>query len=177
MTKIYFFIFIFTFLIYFSSATTLTISPPQIDFIGDTEEIICQKINIETEGNVVLVGKTQWAEKEYNERKLSKHYLNSEEIGIKIKFPELINIENNSDIEICIEGSNEGTYHGALLYKIENKPIQVGIWMNVSLERNNLIKITGNFINVKEEENILFSLSLILFVIFISLVILYKRKN
>ena len=88
-----------------------------------------------------------------------------------------VEVRESKKIEICIEGKNFGNYHGVLLYKIKNKPVQVGIWMNVSLEGNERIKITGNFVKEGGKNGrILFVLPVVFLFIFFFLLILYKRK-
>ena len=174
-SKNIFFIFLI-FLINFVSSATLSMSPSQIDFVGNIKEEICQKVIIKVNGTEVLTGKTKWAEENYFERKLIMHKLDSKEKGLEIFLPEILEISEKQDIDVCIKGNNPGKFHGVLLYKIENKPVQVGIWMNVSLEGNSLVKITGNFVKSEGESSRLYLLSIILLGIFLGLIVWYKKR-
>lgn len=174
----FFSIFLFFFLVSFVSSVTLSMSPPQIDFIGKTNEVICKYVEVKVEGVETLTGKTRWAEKDYFERNLLNHKLESEDLKIEIDFPNEIEVRESKKIEICIEGSKKGNYHGALLYRIEDKPVQVGIWMNVSLEGKDMVRITGNF--VKDEEgsgNVGVYFAVILLLILGSLLVWSRRRN
>jgi len=177
-SKIYILFFLFVFFIGFCSATTLTVSPTQIDFIGKTNEIICNKVKISVEDTQILEGKTKWAEQGQDERILSMHKLNANELDLDVTLPKIIEIYESSEIEVCIKGSKKGNYHGALLYKIEDKPVQVGIWMNVSLEENSLMKITGNFIKTEDKRgNMGVYFAVMLFLILGGLVVWSKKRN
>jgi hypothetical protein len=109
-------------------------SPAQIDFVGKPFEKVCEKIYIKTEGLENLTGSIRWAKKGYSERNLLKHNLNSEALDLEVEFPERIFLKGQKQIEICILGE-EGKYHGILLYKIEGKNLQMGIWLNVNFEK------------------------------------------
>ncbi len=166
-------------MISFSSAATLSISPPQIDFIGNVGEEICQSIFVEVENIKTLTGKTLWAEENYFERRLINHIHSAEEFGIKVIFPQEIQIENSREIQICINGEKKGNYHGALLYKIKDKPIQVGTWMNVSLSKEiSVSKLTGRATGGNQEGyGIFIALGILLLLIFIFLIIKYSLKE
>ena len=179
MNSKFLFIFLFIFLICFGSSATLSMSPPQIDFVGQTGETICEKVYFKIEEKDILIGKANWAKEGFDERKLSKHQLTSEEIGLEVIMPELITIDNCSEIEVCIKGSKKGNYHGALLYRIKDKPLQVGIWMNVSLKGNSIQKITGNFIKTEGKRgNMGVYFAVMLFLILGGLLVWnWKRRN
>ena len=121
-------------------------SPSQINF---DEEKICQNVNLKLEGNATLIGTDFWAEDNYFERKLSMHNLTAEEVGLKVDYPKLVNLYGEEEIEICIQGK-KGNHHGVLLYRIEGKPVEVGIWIDANFSKQSFISITGN--SVKEEK-------------------------
>ena len=175
VSKNLFFIF-FIFFIYSINAATLSISPPQLNFEGEVGEELCNKIRIKVNGTENVTGKIKWAKEGYSKRILHEHNLDSEELNLKVKFLKKLTIEKSEEIEICLRGKNAGTYHGVLLYRIQGKPLQIGIWTNVSLEGKDFIKMTGNFINAEDKEPNLLLFSTILLVVFFALLFWYKKK-
>jgi hypothetical protein len=175
ISKNIFFVFLI-FFIYSVNAATLTISPPQLDFKGVVGEEICNNIKIKVNGTENLTGKIKWAEEGYFERVLNEHKLDSEELDLEIDFSEEIEINEIEEIKICLRGKKAGKFHGVLLYKIKDKPLQIGIWTNVTLEGNNFIKMTGNFINNKDKFDSLLIFPIILLVILLGLLFWYKKK-
>ena len=160
----------------FVSSATLSISPPQIDFIGNTNQQICRNISIKTNGTNKLLGETRWAKEDYFERKLSKHNLSSEDLNLEVYFEKKLMVENKKETEICLKAKKEGNFHGLLLYRIEGKPVQIGIWINSSFEGNSLMKITGNFVKTEEKSNFFLTLPVILLAVFLILIIWYKKR-
>jgi len=187
MKKLLFIFIIFLFLFIIPNVISFGISPPQINFLGNSGEKICQKIFLNPDGEGTFLGKTLWAKEDNLERKLSNHFLNPEDLGLKADFNKNFTIKNKSDVEICITGSKSGKYHGVLLYRLQNKPVQVGVWLSVliknSRENNFPLKLTGRIIEGKINNlnlgffNIMgiFDFVLLLFLIFL-LFILSKRK-
>jgi hypothetical protein len=174
-SKNLFFIF-FIFFIFTVNAATLTISPPQINFQGNVGEKICKEIEIKVNGTENLTGKIKWAKEGYFEKVLSEHNLESKELKLEVNFPKNLEIKENEKIEICLKGKKTGKYHGVLLYRIKNKPLQIGIWVNVNLEGKDFIKMTGNFVKTENEFNSMLIFPTILLVVFIILIFWYKKK-
>ena len=94
MTKVFYFIFIL-FFIGTVSAGEFSISPPQVNFEGELKQEICGNFFISTPEKSILIGEDRWGEKEETRRKFSAHTLSSEELGLEIKYPELIESEVN----------------------------------------------------------------------------------
>lgn len=178
MAKKFIFFFYFIFLISFVSATTLTMSPSQLDFTIDKNEVVCKTAKIKGSENLTVIGETRWAEKGYSERKLTSHNLSFEDLKLDINIPREINFSNSSNIDICIKGK-KGNYHGILLYKIKDKPIQVGIWLNVSIggEFDSQNKITGNSIKIeKNNENFSNILVIPAILLLVLLILLFRLR-
>ncbi|MDA3837235.1 MAG: hypothetical protein PF542_06465 [Nanoarchaeota archaeon] len=171
--------FCFVLFVSFGSAVTLSMSPPQIDFVGRTGEVICQNISIEVDGIETLVGQTKWAEEGFNERKLLRHSLAGEDLKLFVDFPESVEIDEVREVEVCIEGKSTGAFHGLLLYKVENKPVQVGIWINVSLSKGSAVnRLTGKAIEVSDDKGgSWFVLTVVLLVVLGGLVFLSRRQK
>ncbi len=188
MKKTLFIFTIFFFLSFIPNVVSFTISPPKISFIGNSGEKICQKIFLNSKGERTLLGKTLWARENNLERKLSNHFLNPEDLGIKVNFNKNFTIKNKSTVEICIKGNNSGKYHGVLLYRLQNEPIQVGVWLSVFVRNSGgnefPLKLTGEIIknNISHLKFGLFEIIgifdfvLLLFLIFL-LFVLVKRKE
>jgi len=174
MKKIILFLFVFLFPLV--NAVTLSMSPQQINFIGNVNEKLCEEVTLKTEGEAVLLGEDKWAEKGYSERKLKQHILDSDELKLDLEYPNNIKINNNEKINVCIVGKNKGDYHGILLYRVEGKPVRVGIWMNVSLD-GSVSKITGNVIGEKKDFNFFFIAPIILLIVLGFLLWMLKRKG
>jgi len=181
MKKIFLFFIFFIFISNLASAGTLSISPTQINFIGHTNEIICNKITLKSDSPRNLIGEDRWAKRGEWRRKFLLHNLTSDKLGLKLTYNKIISSAKFIQPEICLKGASPGEYHGLLLYKINNNPTGVGIWMNVSLtKRNSLTKITGNVLkNVRKNSDMKFALfiSLGLLILFFFLVLKLKSNS
>jgi len=172
------FLFLLVFLFPLVNAATLSMSPQQIDFVGNVNEEICEEVTLRTDGEAILIGENLWAEEGYSERKLKQHNLEGGELKLEINYPESIEINSEKVIEVCLVGKKKGDYHGVLLYRVEGKPVRVGIWMNASLE-SSISKLTGNIIGEGNEERsfgFLFIISIILLMVLGCLLWILKRK-
>lgn len=178
MKKPFLFLLFLIFVFNLVSASTLSISPTQIDFVGKINEEICNKITLKSDSLGNLIGEDRWAKESEIKRKFLLHNLSSEKLGLKLNYNRLLVSTSFTQQEICIKGKFPGVYHGLLLYKIGGSPTGVGIWMNVSLiKRNSLARITGNVLGIVKEKsnfNLLLFGSLILAFIFCFLVLKLK---
>jgi len=168
-------LFLFVLLFPLVSAATLSMSPQQINFIGNVNERICEEVTLKTEGEAVLLGEDLWAEEGFSERKLKQHTLGSEELKLNLEYFDNIKINNEEKIEVCLTGKKKGNYHGILLYRVEGKPVRVGIWMNVSLGGSDS-KITANVVGEEKNFSFLFVMPIILLVVLGILLWMLKRK-
>lgn len=175
-------IFLFIILFPLVNAASLSMSPQQINFNGGANEEICNKVTLKTEGKDVLLGEDKWAEKGYNERKLKQHNLSGDYFKLNLEYPSALEVNYNETIDVCLTGKNTGSYHGILLYRVEGKPVRVGIWMQVNITKNEnyLIKKLTNNITDLEINKIAVSLSivpLLSFGILLGLLIKLKKKK
>lgn len=171
-------IILFLFIVLFPlvNAVTLSMSPQQIDFIGNVNERICEEVTLKTDGEAVLLGEDLWAEKGYFERNLKQHNLESDDLKLSLEYPENVKINNYETIEVCLTGKSKGDYHGVLLYRVEGKPVRVGIWMNVSLGGSGS-GITASVVGDERNFNFFFVLPIILLVVLVVLLWMLKRKS
>ena len=151
-------------------------SPQQINFVGNTGEKICDEVILKTDGGAVLVGEDKWAEEGYSERKLKQHTLEGENLKLEVDYPDNFEIYDEETIQVCLVGKSKGNYHGVLLYRVEGKPVRVGIWMNVSLEGSSS-KITANVIGGGKKINFLFIAPIILLIVLGILLWMSRRKS
>lgn len=160
-------------------ASSLTISPEQISFIGKTNQEICNEISIKLDSEQTLIGEDKWAEPGFSLRKLSQHNNDASELGIEINYPSILKVTNKETVSVCINGKQSGNFHGALLYRIDGEPVRVGIWMNVNLTRNGIIpqSITGSVINENNFSNVFIISSVTLMILLIGLIFILYRKN
>lgn len=176
--KKYILIIYFVFLFSFVNAVTLSMSPPQIDLSGGSGEELCSSIHLVVDFPENLTGKTLWAEEGVNERNLLKHKLSPEELKIEVKIPKEVYVESSKNLDICVVAKRSGNYHGLLLYKVEGKPVQVGIWLNLSIGGKNTLKISGEAVaDSKSNFKGLLGISLILVIILIGLFLISRRKR
>ncbi len=169
------------FLINLAAAARIGVSPAIIEFNIDSGIKICEKATLFSNSNETLIGETRWSSDKEFEKNLNKYTLNPEDLKIKIEFPENVKVDNKKQIEICLTGKRAGKYYGALIYKTENKPAGIGIWISANINGDeetpeiSAIKLTGNIVSNKEDDNKTktnLSLStLFLFAVFIILII------
>jgi len=177
MTNKYFIFFCFVFFIGFGSCASLTMGPQQIDFVGSGKDFVCQEAHLKLEGSEFVTGEILFSEDGFSERKLSRHNLSAEEVGLKVNFPEEVFVENKTSVNICVKGK-KGNYHGIVLYRMKNKPVRVGIWMNVSFDRDSsLVKISGDAVSLDEGEFSVWTIPLVLLVILGLLVLRLKFRD
>ena len=173
------FIFLFIFLTTKIYAASLTVSPEQVNFELNQGETICKKINLD--GNGIILIKDKWAEKWEDQKELNLHKLNSNELNININYPKNISINGREKIEICINSEEFGKYHGILLFREENSKSGIGIWLNVTVKKDEFFsKITGALINSEKEKldkvnlMVIFTFILLLFLAFVLIILIRK---
>lgn len=174
MAKLFSFLFIFVFLIINVSAINLSIYPSKLSFNSSIGEMQCQNIFLNSDSGNVLVGSDLWSYSKSNS--LIDYNISSDEFEVEIFYPKNFSIENRTKIEVCIIGNKKGNFYGALLYKIDGKPLRAGTWIELNVEGNDLIKITGNAILNDSYGNYLIT-PIILVVILIGLLIWKKKRR
>ena len=132
----------------------IIITPTKLEFIGETGQEICNKINILTDYPGDIVGKTVWGESD--SKRLQDYQMSAEDVGIDMNFPESINIDGSEDEEICLTSRYSGEYHGALLYNTNQSHAGVGIWITAAItgeDKPSLSRITGDTIRINSNKN------------------------
>jgi len=181
MNKNILFLILLIFLMGVVSSATLSMSPPQLDFVGNTGEKICSDLFLNIGGEGVLIGEDRWAEQDFLDRKLSAHNLIAEDLKIEINYLKEINLSGEKIVNVCVVGKNSGNYHGVLLYRLKDTPVKQGIWINVSLDKSRgASRITGGTISEGSEDgfvSVFVLIGILLLVVLIYLVMRLKRKK
>lgn len=134
MVKINFCFLFFVFLIGIGSSLDLSISPEEIVFEGKVGEEICYEVDVMVSSSIDILVEDRWAEEGVNDRKLSKHKMVNEELGLEIFYNNKFNVDDEEVLEVCLSGENAGNYHGVLLFKGDGVSAGVGLWLVVNLE-------------------------------------------
>ena len=169
------FIFYFIFLFGLVGGMELTASPEEIVFEAEVGEVICENLSIEAEGFSNILVEDRWAEVGFMDRKLSKHKLESEELGLNVVYVEELSVGETGVLEICLDGEKFGNFHGVLLLRGERVSAGVGVWLVVNLEEGEGVidklgsrvgGITGGVV-VIVGEGVGVGLILVLFLVFV----------
>ncbi len=135
---------LFVVLICFAPVTFgLGVSPAELDFKGNTGEVLCGKVVVsDFDGEVVV--EDRWAVRGYSGRDFLSHDLDASDLGISVDYVEG---------EVCLAGEKSGVYHGLLLFRGEGENSGAGIWIAVDLIGADLISFEGMSAGVSEENN------------------------
>lgn len=155
-------------------------SPPELTLEEVSENVFCGNYVISTENQSIVEGKLFWAEPGFNKKILDEHVLTSEDLFLEATFKKEILINNFVEKEICVEVNDEQSYHGILLYKVKDKPVQIGIWVMINQKNgfnpNKIYSETKEVINdVPPQLKITTGLLICLFIF--SIVSLKKKKR
>lgn len=178
--RILFILLFFIFLISFGSCLDLSISPPQINFNSLINEESCRQITISATKDSILIGEDRWAKEGIIERKFSLHTLSAKDLNLEVNYQKKFVSQNSNKLNICMKAKNQGFYHGLLLYKTQNSPAGVGIWINANITKSEVFsiqKLTSNITNSKINK-VTVSLSLLpLLSLLLLLILLIKLRT
>lgn len=151
MKKSFITLFVLLIFVNFSYAIELGISPPKIEFRGETNEKICNSVTLYVKDfKGYLVGEDRWKEGE-NSRDVNQYNLKSDDMNIKMDYNDKIEIkktDTKKKINICITAEDEGVYYGVLLFNAENSFAGVGGWVVLNIKEG---KEIVNEFNEKSE--------------------------
>jgi len=97
--------------------SSLEFSPSSLTFVQNSEEELCQAIEVSDENYIgdILVGE-RWEENK-----------TAEELGLFVSYLDgIVNFEESVGIEVCIDGEIVGEYSGELIFTLEDEEEQVG---------------------------------------------------
>lgn len=141
--KIYFF---FLFIIFFISAVSAVgFSPSSLVFKLDKNHEQCQAITltgVTDEIDVINV----WAENSQAEWKVGEFKNEASSHGLELSYS-INDVENNKYIDVCVQGSKEGEYHGAIIFKQSqqgNSIVQLAVWLKVTITSQEKTESSGS---------------------------------
>lgn len=126
-------------------------SPAQLDFVGNTGEVICKNVTISDVEGVVLV-EDRWAIEGSDDRDFLAHRLDGVGFGLDVDYEENFTAEGGTEREVCVSGKMAGFYHGVLLIKGDGDNSGVGIWVVVDLVGVTVISLEGMSVISSEED-------------------------
>lgn len=165
-------------------AFKLSVSPAHLDFRGNSGEKMCKEIAVSSDEKIFITIEDKWASKS-KDLSLNDYNLSSKQLEINVSYPGGINLIGEKNIALCITPKNAGTYNGILVFTSSRGLAGLAVLIKVEIfgqeEKSSLTSITGNIINLNQENNSgnlnlpisMFILSLILVIIFF---IIVKKK-
>src|SRR3989344_1734904 len=174
--KILFLFLIFFILVRMLNALEIGIAPSEINFLANSNQVICHEIILNSDRELFLIGDILWTENEKNSRKIEKYNNSSEELEIEAKFPRTIKINKKETIEACLKFKNTGKYYGALIYAPEEGYAGIGAWIFADV-KNKPENLKNNAkINKKTFSKIFLILSAALLIIFLLILKIKERS-
>ena len=164
-------------------ASSLGISPSSIEFYQKANEKACSKVTLFCSANSTLIGESKWSSKSNFEKDIRYYTLEADSLGITLKYPQDVEVNNKKEIEVCLVSEKEGKYEGALIYSIENKPAAVGTWIHADIQgKKPSNKITGAFLSnanmtISKTKAVIFTLTIFLLLILLILLAILKRTK
>lgn len=160
----------------FISGTKITLSPSKIEFVGFVNETLCKNLTVSVNEPVPVefVLNDNWIDNINYEKQITKYKLNSQDLDIKIDYPNNL-IFLNSDkkiINVCLIATKPGNYNGAIILSSVYGNIAIGSWINLVILEKSKPKIIENVLN----PNLKFIVVIQATFLFIILIFLYYIK-
>lgn len=153
-------------------------SPPISKFNSLEDRMTCNEILLKTDYPIEVTGKNLWVLDKADKGNIKKYNLTAKELGLEIDYPKSVSINDSKKIRFCLRAKKPGNYSGTLLYRVKDRPVQIGIWIEAEIENNGIIKITGNAIkNIEgiKAKSLLLTLPILLLILLLTL--LWKLKK
>jgi len=167
----------FLFLLSFSSALQLGVSPAHLNLSIGTNQKVCSKVIIDSDKQITINLEDKW--NKIQNKNLSEYNFSAKEVGMEIFFPKSFLINGNKEIEICFLSKKSGKYYGIIFYSGDGFA-GVGQWVEIKTGYNflpNSLTMTGATIGVKKSNIKYFFLGLTFFLELSLLYLLLKLKN
>lgn len=122
------------FLLFIPLASGVNFSPSKLIYLLGPNEELCQMIEFESEAGVITVS-DKWAESIEVDWDVNLFEKNTSEHGLVLSYTQKLHGEDG-ELEICLLGSKEGEYHGAVLFEQERRRTvtQWAVWLKVVVE-------------------------------------------
>ncbi|MBS3071704.1 hypothetical protein J4408_01805 [Candidatus Pacearchaeota archaeon] len=129
-------------------AFELGAKPSKLVFSGESNERICENVEVFSDKSAVLEGSDYWSAKK--SRELRNYSYESEEFGIVIEYNKIVNTD--AEVKVCVKGEKEGRFYGVLIFSSKEKNAGVGVWLEIDLGGRNLEK--SKTLGIFNEESI-----------------------
>jgi hypothetical protein len=153
------------------SSLSFSVSPKSLNFSGYKNKLICQNINFNISENSDILVYAKWTDKEET-RDINDYNITNEEIKINFNYSK----STEHIYEICLKSKYIINKNGVLLFRVADKPIGIGIWINFHTENNNNLLSVLNSNNENKVSNKKFLLVIPILIIMIEILILVKKK-
>ena len=127
-----------------SLALELGISPPILNFKGETGNEICREFKIfsDKEGLSLRLD-DKWADKNTVSKDINDYIYDGKKFEIETKYYNKVILDKEYLGEICIKAKNRGIYYGLLKVNSENGNVGLGSWMIINVTEGNVITLEG----------------------------------
>lgn len=170
----------FIFILTNASSAIISMSPPITKFNSLEDRMTCNEITLKTDYPIEVIGKDLWVSDKKDRGNIKKYNLTAKELDIEVDYTKNISINESKKITFCLRAKKPGNYSGTLLYRVKDRPIQIGIWIEAEIKNNGIIKITGNAVKniegVKARSLLLILPALLLGLLLILLLRLKKKR-
>lgn len=158
---------------------TISMAPPVTNIKISQGETGCKEIFLESDYPVEVFGRDLWINNKSNRGNIKKYNLSSEELNLQVTYLQNTSVVKNRTIRLCAKAKDFGNYSGVLLYRVKNKPIQIGSWIEVFVEDGSEIrmeKIATSKLKGVRMKNVLKIFPVVLLSFLLALVWLLRRK-
>ncbi len=164
-----------------TSAFEFGISPAELTFEGLEGEEICKGVKIFSSLNQIDIDlMDKWTLEKYS-KEISKYGLGSNDLNLKLNYPDKISLGNKRDLKICLNSEDAGNFKGVLIFQALDKNLNIGLWLNANIsKKSEASKITGFSINESGtlgSVNIFMPLTILNLFLLLGLFFIYKRKK
>lgn len=129
-------LFYFLFLVFFiSAASAAGFSPSSLTFNLKQNEEQCQIVTL-TEVTDDIDVLNVWAENKDVEWKINNFQTDATSLNLDLTYSVEDN-DNGKIVEVCLKGSQQGEYHGAIIFKQQqqgNSVVQLAVWIKAIIE-------------------------------------------
>ena|SRR3989344_332610 len=125
-----------------SLALELGISPPILNFKGETGNEICREFKIfsDKEGLSLRLD-DKWADKNILSKDINDYHYNEKKFGIGTEYYDRIIVDKEYLGKICIKAKNKGVYYGLLEVNSQNGNVGLGSWMIINITKEHRINL------------------------------------
>jgi len=176
--KIVAFLFVFIFLLSFSSALQIGVSPAHLTLSSEINKKVCSKVVVDSDRQITINIEDKWGK--IKSKNINEYNFSAKDVGVEIFLPEPFSIDKTKEIEICFLTKKSGKYYGLISFNSGGGFVGVGQWIEINVRNNFLPKsltMTGATIGVKKQSIKYFLIGLTFFLELGLLYLLLKLKN